>query len=85
MHRPDAREAVTTYGRWMAITVGSRVSWNTEQGRTRGKVVERKVKDFTLAGHRFRASEDEPKLLVESDKTGARAAHAPSALRELKG
>ncbi len=67
------------------IHVGDRVSWNTEQGRTRGKVVERRTKDFQLAGQRFKASDDEPKLIVESEKTGNRAAHAPSALRRLKG
>lgn len=66
------------------IEVGDRVSWNTEQGRTRGKVVERKTKDFQLAKQRFKASEDEPKLIVESEKTGNRAAHDPSALRKLK-
>ena len=66
------------------ISIGDRVSWNTEQGRTRGKVMERRTKDFQLSGQRFRASEEEPKLVVESEKTGARAAHAPSALRKLK-
>ena len=64
----------------MAISVGSKVSWNTSQGRTHGTVVERKTKDFTFDGQKFTASDDEPKFIVESDKTGARAAHAGSAL-----
>lgn len=68
----------------MAIRVGSRVSWSTEQGRTQGTVVERKTSDFTLAGHSFTASDDDPKFVVESEKTGKRAAHKPSALRQLK-
>jgi len=63
---------------------GDRVSWKTEQGRTRGRVVARKVKDFQLAGQRFRASADDPKFIVESEKTGARAAHNGAALRVLK-
>jgi hypothetical protein len=67
----------------VAISPGSRVSWNTPQGRTRGKVVEHKTADFTLAGHSFTASDDEPMFVVESEKSGARAAHKPSALREL--
>ncbi len=67
----------------MAIEVGSRVSWNTEQGRTRGRVVERRTSDFTLVGHHFTASEDDPKFVVESERTGRQAAHKPSALREL--
>ena len=64
----------------MSIRVGSKVTWNTSQGKTNGKVVERKTKDFTLDGQHFTASESEPKFIVESAKTGARAAHAESAL-----
>jgi hypothetical protein len=66
----------------MSLDVGSQVSWNTPQGRTHGTVVERKTKDFTLDKQKFTASEDEPKYIVESAKTGARAAHAASALQE---
>jgi hypothetical protein len=66
----------------MAVEVGDRVSWDTPQGRTQGKVVERKTSDFQLAGQQFHASDDEPKLVVESEKSGKRAAHAPSALRK---
>ena len=65
-------------------SVGDSVTWNTSQGETSGKVVEKKTKDFQLAKQKFTASEDEPKYVVESEKTGARAAHAPSALRVLK-
>jgi hypothetical protein len=63
---------------------GDRVSWNTSQGRTRGRVVERRVKDFEFDGQSFTATEDEPSYLVESEKTGARAAHKGSALRRLR-
>ena len=66
------------------MKVGDRVSWDTSQGRTQGTIVEKKTKDFQLAKQKFTASEDEPKYVVESEKTGARAAHAPSALRVLK-
>lgn len=62
------------------MRIGDRVSWNTEQGRTQGKVVERKTADFQLAGQQFRASDDEPMFVVESEKSGKRAAHKPSAL-----
>jgi hypothetical protein len=68
-----------------SISVGDRVSWSTPQGRTQGKVVERKTEDFSLEGNDFTASDDEPKLVVESEKTGARAAHKPGALRKLQG
>lgn len=66
------------------MKVGDKVSWDTPQGRTHGHVVEKKTKDFQLAKQSFTASDDEPKFVVESDKTGARAAHDPSALRRLK-
>ena len=66
------------------LTKGDRVSWNTSQGRTRGRVVEKRVNDFEFAGQSFTASESEPSYLVESEKTGARAAHKGSALRKLK-
>ncbi|UBH05364.1 hypothetical protein K8P10_000875 [Leucobacter sp. Psy1] len=63
---------------------GDRVSWNTSQGRTQGKVVERKTGDFTHDGQKFTASREEPSYIVESEKTGSRAAHRGSALRKLK-
>ncbi|MEJ7634920.1 DUF2945 domain-containing protein [Aeromicrobium sp.] len=67
------------------MKIGDKVSWETPQGRTHGRIVEKKTQDFQLAGQKFTASDNEPKFIVESDKTGARAAHAASALRILKG
>ncbi|MEJ7648023.1 MAG: DUF2945 domain-containing protein [Nakamurella sp.] len=67
------------------MKVGSRVSWNTPQGRTQGKIVERREADFTFDGQKFTASKDEPSFIVESEKSGSRAAHRESALRELQG
>lgn len=68
----------------MSLSKGTSVEWNTPQGTTHGKVVEKKVSDFELDGHTHRASEDEPQYVVESAKTGARAAHNASALTEKK-
>jgi hypothetical protein len=65
------------------FTKGDRVSWNTSQGRTQGVVVERKTRDFQFAGQHFTASDDEPAFIVESEKSGDRAAHKGSALRKL--
>lgn len=66
-----------------ALKKGDRVSWNTSQGRTHGTIVERKTKDFTFDGQDFTASNDEPAYIVESEKTGAKAAHKGSALSKL--
>lgn len=63
------------------MKVGEHVTWNTSQGETSGRVVERKTKDFEFDGQHFTASEDEPSFIVESDKSGKKAAHKGSALR----
>jgi hypothetical protein len=65
------------------LHVGDRVSWGTSQGRTHGVVKERKTKDFTFDGQHFTASADDPAFIVESEKTGAQAAHKGGALRRL--
>lgn len=65
------------------MRIGDRVSWNTSQGRTQGTIVERREKDFQFDGQQFTASKDEPTFIVESEKTGAKAAHKWSALRTL--
>lgn len=66
------------------LSKDDRVSWNTPQGRTQGTVVERRVADFEFAGQHFTASSDEPAYIVESEKSGERAAHKGGALRRLK-
>ena len=68
----------------MSLNKGTPVEWNTSQGPTHGKVVQKKVTDFELDGHTHRASEDEPQYVVDSAKTGATAAHKASALTEKK-
>jgi hypothetical protein len=68
----------------MPLRKGTPVEWNTPQGPTQGKIVEKKVSDFELEGYTHRASEDEPQYVVESAKTGARAAHKASALTVKK-
>lgn len=67
-----------------ALSKGDQVSWNTSQGKTQGKVVEKKTKDFEFDGQKFTASSDEPAFIVESDKSGKKAAHKGSALSKLK-
>lgn len=65
------------------LSKGDRVSWNTSQGRTTGTVVEQRTRDFEFAGQHFTASKDEPAYIVESEKSGDKAAHKGSALRRL--
>ncbi|EYR65203.1 hypothetical protein N866_06015 [Actinotalea ferrariae CF5-4] len=60
---------------------GQQVRWNTSQGETHGRTVERRTEQFTFEGQTFKASAEEPYWIVESDRTGARAAHKESTLR----
>ena len=78
---PEADRRPDAYGLGMAISKGSKVSWNTSQGMTHGKAVEKRTKEFTFDGQKFKASEDEPYWIVESEKTGAQAAHKESTLK----
>lgn len=65
------------------LNKGDRVRWGTSQGRTTGTVVAVKTKPFSIKGTDLTASKDDPKVVVESEKTGARAGHKPSALSKL--
>lgn len=64
---------------------GDAVEWNTSQGKTRGRVVEKLTSPTKIKGHEAAASEENPEFLVESDKSGGRAAHKPGALKKLEG
>jgi hypothetical protein len=64
---------------------GDRVAWETPQGKTTGRVVEKLTGDKRVGnpgqkGTKVSASEDDPRYVVESDKTGKRAAHKADAL-----
>ncbi|MFF0918360.1 DUF2945 domain-containing protein [Rhizobium leguminosarum] len=59
---------------------GDEVSWNTSQGKTEGRVVKKQSSPTKIKGHGVKASEAEPQYIVESDKSGKRAAHKPDEL-----
>ncbi len=59
---------------------GDKVSWNTPQGETHGKVKRKLTSDAHIKGTKISASEDDPRYLVESDQSGEEAAHKPDAL-----
>ncbi|PZE27944.1 MULTISPECIES: DUF2945 domain-containing protein [unclassified Curtobacterium] len=65
----------------MAIHEGDEVHWNTSQGETTGTAREKKTKDFTFDGQDFKPTDDDPYWIVESAKSGKKAAHKESALR----
>ncbi len=61
---------------------GDKVEWNTPQGKTQGKV-KKLTADTQVGGTKITASEDDPRYLVESEKSGKEAAHKPDSLTKI--
>lgn len=64
------------------VKKGDKVTWRTSQGETEGRVVKKQTSDTKIKGHTVKASKDDPQIIVESDKSGKKAAHKPSALKK---
>ena len=62
---------------------GDRVEWNTPQGSTRGTVKKKLTSETEVGGQKVNASEDDPRYLVESEKSGKEAAHKVDALSKV--
>ncbi|QEH38435.1 hypothetical protein OJF2_70360 [Aquisphaera giovannonii] len=65
-----------------AIKAGDRVQWDSSQGKVTGKVKKKLTSPTDIKGHHVAASPDNPEYLVESEKTGAQAAHKPEELKK---
>ncbi len=64
------------------IRKGDKVEWETSQGTTTGKVVKKQTTQTKIKGHEVKASKADPQFIVESSKTGKRAAHKPESLHK---
>ncbi len=62
---------------------GDKVEWNTPQGKTQGTVKKKLTSDTDVGGQKITASENDPRYLVESEKSGKEAAHRPDALSKV--
>jgi hypothetical protein len=62
---------------------GDKVEWNTPQGKTRGMVKKKLTSSTEVGGQKINASEDDPRYLVESEKSGKEAAHKPGTLNKV--
>ena len=62
---------------------GDKVEWNTPQGKTRGTVKKMLTSDTEVGGQKITASVNDPRYLVESEKSGKEAAHKPDALSKV--
>jgi len=51
------------------VKVGDRVSWNSEAGRVRGKIVKVHRRNVNYKGYVHHATADEPQYEIKSDKT----------------
>ena len=65
------------------LSRGDTVEWNTPQGKTRGTVKKKLTSDTEVGGQKITASEDDPRYVVESEKSGKEAAHNPDALDKV--
>jgi cell fate regulator YaaT (PSP1 superfamily) len=61
---------------------GDKVTWETSQGTTQGKVVKKQTSDTKIKSFVVKASKDDPQIIVESEKSGKRAAHRPDAVKK---
>ena len=65
--------------------VGDHVSWNSEAGRVRGRIIRVHTQALDWKGYTHHATADEPQYEIRSDRTDHVALHRGSALRRLQG
>jgi Hypervirulence associated proteins TUDOR domain len=63
--------------------VGDHVSWNSEAGRVRGRIVRVHTRDVHYKGYVHHASRQDPQYEIKSDKTEHVALHKGRILRLL--
>jgi hypothetical protein len=63
--------------------VGDHVSWNSEAGRVRGRIVRVHTNNVNHKGYVHHASPEHPQYEIKSDKTEHIAVHKGETLRRL--
>jgi len=63
--------------------IGDRVSWNSEAGRVRGRIIRKLTRPTHFKGYIHHASSSEPQYLIKSEKTEHIALHRGEVLRKL--
>lgn len=71
------------------VKKGDSVEWNSLSGESKGKVVKKitkneKVKVGDNKTRDVKATKDNPKVLVKSDKSGKQAVHNPGSVKKSK-
>jgi len=62
---------------------GEHVQWGKPEDGTRGRVKRKLTEPYQIKSFSVPASEAEPWYLLETDRTGAEAAHRPDELRRV--
>ncbi|WP_165233833.1 DUF2945 domain-containing protein [Aquisphaera insulae] len=65
------------------LKAGDRVRWESSQGTVTSKVKKKLIRPTRIKAHKVAASPETPQYLVESEKTGAEAAHKPEGLKRV--
>ncbi|MDA0632125.1 DUF2945 domain-containing protein [Nonomuraea sp. MCN248] len=65
-------------------SVGDEVTWKSHGSTAHGKVEKKLTRRQREAGRTVAASPDDPQYVVRSEKSGKKAVHRPSALRQEK-
>jgi DUF2945 family protein len=60
--------------------VGDHVTWNSEAGRVRGRIVKVHIRDVNYKGFIHHATKDDPQYEIKSDTTDHVAMHKGAAL-----
>lgn len=61
-----------------SVKTGDEVAWDSS-GHSTGKVVRKVTSTTHIKGHKVAATKNEPQYIIESAKSGKRAAHKPDA------
>ena len=64
------------------FNVGDRVMWHSHGGTAEGNVIRVATSNGSIEDFDYKASEDDPRYIVETDE-GKRAAHKAEALKQL--
>ena len=63
--------------------IGDEVTWNSEGGKSSGKIIKIHKTNFDYKGYTHHANEKEPQYAIQSDKTDHVAVHKGKALTKM--
>ena len=65
------------------LKVGDHVTWNSEAGRVRGRIIKVHTSDVDYKGYTHHATTSDPQYEIKSDTTDHIALHKGGALRRI--